>query len=162
MIKKIEGKIPFLVISVPKIAFYFDWIKVKEGIAIYWETKDDRIGKILTNFQSENEFEILGKYSELSNTDCTKLVEKESPYFEHPVTKERFPTSYKSPKESLKSLLISKDLWLKEWLEKPKTIWEPESESQANEIADIFMGYEEKLNKASEEFLIILTNENTH
>jgi len=103
-----------------------------------------------------NHCSIIGKFSELSNEECVQLI-----YSKQALDDITNYCNYgdilafRSAKDSLKSLLISNDLWLKDWIVKPETIWEAESESQAGEIADLFLDYEEKLNKASEDFLII-------
>lgn len=159
MIKRIEGKVPFLVVPIPKLAFYFDWVYAlhkydknnNPRINIYWETEDNRIYGIITDFIDLNQFEILGKYSELTEELCEKLIEKVytdfSLYafkdyidFRKVSTDNRVKSKilgYISAKESLKSLLKVNNLYLKDWL-------------------DLVSSIEET--KASEEFLIILIN----
>lgn len=71
-----------LIIKVPELAFYFDWNYCKKNyddfnnpkIQIYWETEDDRIGGFITNFKSAEDFNILGKLSELSEEKCSRFV----------------------------------------------------------------------------------------
>ena len=51
-------------IEVSKLAFYFDWNYCKKNydnfnnprIQIYWETEDDRVGGIITDFKSPVKF----------------------------------------------------------------------------------------------------------
>ena len=72
-----------LVVEVPKLAFYFDWNYCKKNyddfnnprIQIYWETEDDRVGGIVTNFKSAEDFDILGKLSELADEQCEEFVD---------------------------------------------------------------------------------------
>lgn len=55
-------------IEVPKSAFYFDWkciSDMSEFISIYCETEDDWVHIYQTKFTSPNQFEIIGKLSEL-------------------------------------------------------------------------------------------------
>jgi len=68
------------IIEVPKLSFYFDWSwqssnKIDPKIQIYWETEDDRIDGIITDFKDPKDFEILGKLSELTDKDCEEFVE---------------------------------------------------------------------------------------
>lgn len=68
------------IIEVPKLSFYFDWSwqssnKIDPKIQIYWETEDDRIGGIITDFKDPKDFEILDKLSELTDKDCEEFVE---------------------------------------------------------------------------------------
>ena len=75
-----SGKL--LLVKVPELTFYFDWaycqknydFKNNPRIKIYWETKDDRVGGIITNFITANQFEILGKFSELKDEDFKEFV----------------------------------------------------------------------------------------
>ena len=76
-----SGKL--LLVKVPKLAFYFDWEYSKKNfepdynskIKIYWETLDERRGMIITNFTNSNQFEILGKFSELRDDDFEEFCE---------------------------------------------------------------------------------------
>lgn len=75
-----------LLVKVPELAFYFDWNYCKKNyddfnnprIQIYWETEDDRVGGIITNFKFAGEFEIVGKFSELKDEVFEEFVETHS------------------------------------------------------------------------------------
>lgn len=70
-------------LEVSKLAFYFDWNYCKKNydnfnnprIQIYWETEDDRVGGIITDFKSPEEFDIIGKLSQLDK-ELEEFVEK--------------------------------------------------------------------------------------
>lgn len=93
LIKAKSGTI--LVVEVPELAFYFDWkwsraVKIAlivsspqsppmasdaPTIVIYWETEDNRVGCAFTKFTDPNQFEIVGKLSELADEKCEVFVE---------------------------------------------------------------------------------------
>ena len=65
--------------EVPKLAFYFDWkitSDFDEFVTIYCETQDGWVKNFRTEFTNPNQFEILGKLSELTDKDCEGFVDK--------------------------------------------------------------------------------------
>ena len=70
-----SGKL--LLVKVPDTAFYFDW-KINSDfnnkVTIYCETRDDRVINLYSEFTNPNQFEILGKFSELKDDDFEEFV----------------------------------------------------------------------------------------
>lgn len=72
-----------LCVEVPDLAFYVDWgysNKAKDAngnskIHIYYETEDNRIGGIITDFIENIQFNILGLLKDLTDSDVGKFVE---------------------------------------------------------------------------------------
>lgn len=60
-----------ILIELTKDVFYYDWIKVEEGICFYTEDINDRIHKYLLpkEIQNINQINILGKLSELTDEE---------------------------------------------------------------------------------------------
>jgi hypothetical protein len=79
LIKTIQTKSgKLLLIKVPKLSFYFDWktnSDFDEFITIYCETEDGWVHNFKTEFTSPNQFEIIGKFSELEDKDFEEFVE---------------------------------------------------------------------------------------
>ena len=71
-----SGKL--LLVKVPDAAFYFDW-KINSDfnnkVTIYCETRDDRVINLYSEFTNPNQFEILGKFSELKDEDFEEFCE---------------------------------------------------------------------------------------
>ena len=105
--------------EVPKLAFYFDWkitSDFDEFITIYCETQDGWVKNFRTEFTNPNQFEILGKLSELIYKDCEEFVENDGDslgvWYKNYNDKidNKPPYSLETPKESFISLLQSEGI----------------------------------------------------
>ena len=77
--KEIKGKIPFKAVGIPKNDNHYELTNdiINDVTLKCWDKND----KFITEetyfvYDSKNEYSILGKFSELSEKDCARLVKK--------------------------------------------------------------------------------------